>query len=389
MLAQPADFQSRPGVAREIARSYDAHNSTIPRLAACGQKWNMDDLDLIAACKQIYAQTNDTYNRYRQQLGASDFGFKILYGPPRLNAPVLFIGDQPGGKVADEKPNERSGWPSRCEYATETWTLARNMQNMFGSTFLMDCVGLNANFFRAPNSESWGVVPKSIRDILEKFCSVKLVAMISAMAPKQIITIGFSTLNKFGPSDPILYGTKNRVLMRRGNIGQWPAASTLHLSGAQLARDDRLAIANAILELTKQGSISMVASKSIVARHESAPPNAPNRLANRNIDTRSAPSERFGMVDPKVTLELLDELVKLGLTNEAFRRLHHSHDTIHGFRQWCVKTTNFVADGNNARVHERLKYVWKEYCERGLPHGGFIELSERAFAKIPPIPADR
>ena len=48
---------------------------------------------------------------------------------------------QPGGNVADEKPNERYGWPSRCEYATESWTLARNMQNMFGSTFLMDCVG--------------------------------------------------------------------------------------------------------------------------------------------------------------------------------------------------------------------------------------------------------
>lgn len=133
----------------------------------------------------------------------------------------------------------------------------------------------------------------------------------------------------------------------------------------------------------------MVANKAIAARHEPDALNAPNRLGNTNIGTRSALTGQFDMVDPKVTLELLDELVKLGLTNEAFRRLHHSQDTIHGFRQWCVKTTGFVADGNNARVHERLKYVWKHYCEHGLLGGGFIELAERAFAKIPPLPKGR
>ncbi len=38
----------------------------------------MDNSDLIAACKQIYTETNDTYNRYHQQLGASDFGFQNI-----------------------------------------------------------------------------------------------------------------------------------------------------------------------------------------------------------------------------------------------------------------------------------------------------------------------
>ena len=39
----------------------------------------MDKSDLIAACKQIYSETNDTYSRYRQQLGGSDFGFKKIH----------------------------------------------------------------------------------------------------------------------------------------------------------------------------------------------------------------------------------------------------------------------------------------------------------------------
>jgi hypothetical protein len=68
---------------------------------------------------EIYAETGQTYSRYRQQLGPHDYGFKILYGPPHQNPPVLFVGDQPGGSVADEKENERFGWPNVCEYAIE------------------------------------------------------------------------------------------------------------------------------------------------------------------------------------------------------------------------------------------------------------------------------
>jgi hypothetical protein len=81
------------------------------------------------------------------------------------------------------------------------------------------------------------------------------------------------------------------------------------------------------------------------------------------------------MVNPKQTLDILDKLVKLGLTNEAFKKLHHLRDTIHGFRKWCVKTSRFIADGNNERVHERLKYLLKEYRERKLPAGKPTSLS--------------
>lgn len=234
----------------------------------------MNNSDLIAACKQIYAETNGIYLRYRQQLGVRDLGFKILYGPPCVNPHLLFIGDQPAGKIADEKPNERYSWPSRCEYATETWTLARNMQSMFGAAFLADCVGVNANFFRAPDSESWNAVPPNVRDILEKFCAEKLATMISLMAPKQIVTIGFSVLNKFGPSDPILFGAKQRVLMRRGKFGRWPAVSALHLSGAQIGREDRVAIANTILQLTQHGLIPAAGHESTETPRKPVPPNA-------------------------------------------------------------------------------------------------------------------
>jgi len=53
------------------------------------------ELEIMAARRQIYAKTNRIYVRYKGQLGSNDLGFKILCGPPRLNAPALFIGYQP------------------------------------------------------------------------------------------------------------------------------------------------------------------------------------------------------------------------------------------------------------------------------------------------------
>jgi hypothetical protein len=68
-----------------------------------------------AACRRIYDETNNMYDRYRTKLGPHDLGVKILYGPPHERTPVLFIGSQPGGGVKNEKPRERFEWPARCE----------------------------------------------------------------------------------------------------------------------------------------------------------------------------------------------------------------------------------------------------------------------------------
>jgi len=216
----------------------------------------MEEARIVTACNQIYAETNHIYSQYRQQLGTNDLGFKILYGPPHLNAPVLFIGDQPGGTAAEDFKSERYEWFPKCEYATESWPLARNMQNMFGPTFLLGCVGVNANFFRAQNSSSWNSVPRSLRDTLERFCSEQLFKLISLLNPIQIVVIGFSTLDKFCSSQPLLYGAKDRVLMRAGKVGQRPAVSTLHLSGAHIATDDRRKIAKAIRDIVGHGTAS-------------------------------------------------------------------------------------------------------------------------------------
>jgi hypothetical protein len=335
----------------------------------------MDDSGLIMACRRIYAETGEVYQRYRTELGESDFGFKVLYGPPRLNPEILFIGEQPGGRVADEKPNERFEWPKRSEYATEGWDLALAMQSMFDTGLLDGCVATNRNFFRAPNAETWKTVPKDARDHLEKFCAARLATMISLMAPKLVIAIGFSVLDRSGLYAPVLRGTANRVLMRAGKIGQWPAVAMLHLTGARPppGGEDRLAIANAVREFVNGSSDAIPMKQSDQAD------------GLTSVGTRPRTALRLDDLDPKTTVALLDELVAQGLTDDAFARLHHSRDTIRPFRQYCLKTGRFRANENNARIHERLRYVRHAYHAHGLPAGGFYELAERAFAQIPPI----
>ena len=46
-------------------------------------------------------------------------------------------------------------WPPKSEYATEPWTLAKRLRDMFGKEFIGGCVGLNAIFVRAHSMKNY------------------------------------------------------------------------------------------------------------------------------------------------------------------------------------------------------------------------------------------
>jgi len=98
------------------------------------------------------------------------------------------------------------------------------------------------------------------------------------------------------------------------------------------------------------------------------------------------------MTNPKQTIEYLDELQKLGFTNEAFCLLHHFREngireTINSHRSYCEKTGSFDRDdGSNQRVQERLKIVLKYYRDY---HAGnpamFTQLADAAYRIVPAV----
>jgi hypothetical protein len=81
----------------------------------------------------------------------------------------------------------------------------------------------------------------------------------------------------------------------------------------------------------------------------------------------------------------IDALRATGFCNDAFKLLHHQQGSVARFYAYCKSVQQFVEDGNNHRVHQRLKYVVL-LCPAGAPPEGetFQTLAKEAFRLIPP-----
>lgn len=95
---------------------------------------------VIMHCQLLYSETAKLYRDLAPQMGKNAFGYKILYGPPRMGAPILFVGDQPGGGASDSEAGEEAGehdrWPEHCEYGFERWRLAKQMRAIWSANVI-------------------------------------------------------------------------------------------------------------------------------------------------------------------------------------------------------------------------------------------------------------
>lgn len=197
-----------------------------------------------AKCQEIYREARTFFDKISS---SPNYGFKILNGPPLYQPPILFVGYQPGGGSDDGELEKSRGaedrWPAVCEYATESWILAKKMRRMFGRQYLAQCVGMNAIFLRAPHVDEYKRdFDKNLREQVEQFCLPKVAQIIEATDPAKVVAIGFDTLNLFGGGiDGLVSKGKNgrpRPLTRVGQIAGRQAIATLHLSGARISNTD-------------------------------------------------------------------------------------------------------------------------------------------------------
>jgi len=69
--------------------------------------------------------------------------------------------------------------------------------------------------------------------------------------------------------------------------------------------------------------------------------------------------------DPKLSIQLLDELVRRGLDNHLYRQLHHSnYDTIKAHIRYCNKTKEFRDGETNATLQCRLRFLRDQIKEK-------------------------
>jgi hypothetical protein len=194
--------------------------------------------------REVYQETKAFYDNRMLQLGDADYGFKILYAPPKQKAPILFIGYQPGGGAKDRNDKEHVEWPNQCEYAVKEWKLAKKMQKVWGATQLAHCTGLNTFFFRSPSDRVWKSVPRPLRKEMEDFCREKVDKLVQALEPRRIVFIGLGNFNQTikNASDALRGEGNDQLLIRAGYFDDIPAYGVLHLSGARIRKSHFLAI---------------------------------------------------------------------------------------------------------------------------------------------------
>lgn len=196
-----------------------------------------------AVIQGIYAETANFYDEIRPSMGANAFGYKILYGPPRVEAPIVFLGINPGGDAKDFEKGKRigefgehGGWPSECEYADSTWNLARALQIIFNPAFLKACTGLNANFFRSKSVKTWNSLPASVRKRAEQFSADRAKRILEVLSPRLIVTIGFGPLDKLHDKTSIIRDVLvngDRSLIRSGSVFGRQTLALRHLSASR------------------------------------------------------------------------------------------------------------------------------------------------------------
>jgi hypothetical protein len=203
---------------------------------------NNESATVDCVCREVYAAAKARYEALSGQMGDRAFGYKILYGPPTIAAPILFVGAQPGGVLSDaidgEALGERLGWPERCEYAIRPWTLSARMQTIWQREFLEHCTGFNANFFRARNDAEWRRLPRDFRFEASGFCLEQAEKLARVLRPRQIVVIGLGTLRRVARRNTALTGSRGGVLIQSGELWGHPAHWIIHLSGARISTVD-------------------------------------------------------------------------------------------------------------------------------------------------------
>jgi hypothetical protein len=187
-------------------------------------------------CRGVYEETRTFYAEKAPSLGDAAYGFRILYGPPTTNAPILFLGYQPGGTT--QNTDEHYGWPPRSEYAFAPWTLAARLRRIWGGPMLEGCTGLNAIFFRAPTIRAWKRHPYNLRNELERFSRTRAERITRALSPRSIVIVGLGTFDSL--TDGVVdLRHDQRVLVKRGQLWGAPVSGIVHISGARVSRSDR------------------------------------------------------------------------------------------------------------------------------------------------------
>lgn len=194
------------------------------------------------AVTDLYDEAAAFFAERRQAFGDQYLAYRLLYGPPLEQAPVMFVGFQPGGGGEAKDYDEPTTWPAVCDYAVADWRLARELQAIFGRLQLERSTGVNLVFARAPSKRAYFNLDRELIDAVERFSRPRVTRLIELIRPQRLVFIGLQTAESFGDFAPVEVSARGRTLLTGGSVGGIPARAVLHLSGCRISADDRVTI---------------------------------------------------------------------------------------------------------------------------------------------------
>ncbi|MFA9503762.1 hypothetical protein ACERIM_13430 [Natrinema sp. H-ect1] len=200
----------------------------------------------------------DVWEYWDQEHDDWPYGVKTFYSPVHAETDLLILGFQPGG---DGKSSEHDGdfsTPDTHHYVNSDWDLAEEMQKLFSEheEVLNNSVASNVIFFRSPDIDKWDALPSDRRLAIEKFCWNHIEELIYRVDPNVILTVGIRTFDKVIDRLDL----ESKVLEKRGRERLVVSSAesspqivgTMHLTGAQIASEDRTRLYKRTRELLQE-----------------------------------------------------------------------------------------------------------------------------------------
>ena len=165
--------------------------------------------DKFTKLEKIYSETRDFFETHanhhlaRPAAMGGNVGFCILYTPPKYNADIAVVGQNPStfdgrdGLSAEDKLMMSGNIPEVNSYMEHDHPFAEKLKRIFSDengipNVLENCIGMNIWFFQGTDvSKEDGVQLKKIKD----FCQRQTLKVLALLRPRVIFTPSFKAFD--------------------------------------------------------------------------------------------------------------------------------------------------------------------------------------------------
>ncbi len=211
--------------------------------------------DKLAKLEKIYSDTRDVFETHashyltKPEALGGDVGFCILYTPPKFNAEIAIVGQNPStfdgrkGLSAEDKLMMSGHIPDVNSYLEHEHPFAEKLREIFkyesgAPNILDDCIGMNIWFFQGTDvSKEEATQSKEetaqLNDI-KTFCQRQTLKVLALLRPRVIFTPSFEAFKvcdnkKLNNSKK---DSKGRRYYSEGSFGgEIPVFGCAHITG--------------------------------------------------------------------------------------------------------------------------------------------------------------